>query len=77
MKWKTYYQNLNREQRESYAANAGTTTGHIETHLLSRRKIPRKELMSCLAEATNGACLLIDLLSHFYDVPEEEKDTAA
>lgn len=71
MKWRTYYQNLTREQREAYAADAGTTTGHIENHLMTRRKIPRKELMSSLAEATSGQCSLMELLSHFY----EEADT--
>ena len=72
MKWRTYYQTLTREQREAYAAEAGTTTGHIENHLMTRRKIPRKELMSSLAEATSGQCSLMELLSHFYEEPETE-----
>ena len=65
-KWRSFYQALSKEQREAYSQAAGTTTGHIENHLMTRRKIPRKELMSSLAEATDGQCSLLDLLTHFY-----------
>lgn len=75
--WRTYYQSLSRQQREAYAEAAGTTTGHIENHLMTRKKIPRKELMSSLAAASNGQCSLLDLLTHFYGENLSGGDSAA
>lgn len=66
MKWEKYYRNLTKQEREAYAAAAGTTIGHIENHLLPGRKVPRRELMSNLAKSTEGKCSMLDLVKHFY-----------
>lgn len=69
MDFRQFYASLGTEKlRKEYAARAGTTTKHIETHYLSTppRKIPRRERMAQLAQATNGAVSITELLEHFY-----------
>jgi len=63
-----YWRGLSKEEREAYAARAGTTVKYIETHLVSvpPRKVPRPALMNGLAEASRGRVSKADLLRHFY-----------
>jgi len=68
MNFRDYYQNLTSDQRTAYANRAGTTIGYIESHLLSRRKIPKRPTMNKLVKASRGKLTLQDLLNHFYQV---------
>ena len=67
MDFKTYYLGLTKRERETYARRAGTTTGYIQSHLVSRNKIPRKPTIERLAAASQGACSVDDLLAYFYE----------
>lgn len=69
MTLRDYYRRLDAEAREQFAARAGTTRPYVEVHLLPRRKIPRPDLMRRLADATQGAVGLGDMLNHFYSRP--------
>jgi len=67
-----WYKALPALERESFAARAGTTTGYIETHLIApenRRKVPRRELMARLINASDGALKFAELAAYFYGQP--------
>lgn len=66
MSWERYYRQLNKQQRAEYAARAGTSCLYIEIHLMRRKKVPRRDLMERLAEATQGVCSVTDVVAHFY-----------
>ena len=66
MNYKTYFRNLDESGRLSHANEAGTTPDYINIHLIPKRKIPRKELMQSLADATDGNCTYQDLIDYFY-----------
>lgn len=72
MRLQDYYRSLSGPEREAFAARANTTRAYIEIHLLAldagRRKTPRPELMRALHEASNGACSMNEVLSHFFEV---------
>ena len=71
MNYKTYFRNLDESAREAHAKKAGTTADYINIHLIPKRKIPRKELMQALADASGGQCSYRDLIDYFY-LDEEE-----
>lgn len=70
MNFRDYYLGLTPEQREDYATRAGTTLSYMP-QLINERpyKVPKPELMRGLAEASNGALTLEDVLMHFYGEP--------
>lgn len=43
--FKRCWLDLSPAEREDFAAEAGTTSHYIQTHLTGRRKIPRKKLL--------------------------------
>lgn len=49
--FKTFYQSLNDEQKESFAKKANTSAHYIATHLIYARKVPKRNLMNSLAKA--------------------------
>ncbi len=64
-----WYKELPPSEREAYARRAETTTRYIETHLIapeSRRKVPRRDLMTRLIAASNGALSFPELAAYFY-----------
>lgn len=65
MDFKTYYRSLNREQRARFAEVAETSVEYIEIHLISRRKVPKKDLMQRLAQASDGKLSYLDLVEFF------------
>lgn len=66
--FRNHFMRLSADERERYAQAAGTTALYIKTHLISvpPRKVPRTDLMHGLAEASDGALTLADVLEHFY-----------
>ena len=46
--FKKCWLDLSPAEREAFAAEAGTTSHYIQTHLTGRRKMPRKRLMDGL-----------------------------
>jgi len=72
MKFRDFFQDLDAEAQKRYAQRAGTTAKYIYTHYMSQppRKIPRRELMHSLVDASDGAVSLDELLEHFYLPPE-------
>lgn len=80
MDFKSFYQGLAASDRKRFAEIAGTSTGYIEIHLMSRRKIPKPALMESLAVACKefGAPLTqSDLLAFFYRTQQPEQSAAA
>lgn len=65
MNLKSYYQSLKREDREAFAARAGTSTGYIETHLLRKGRTPHKDKMRSLAAASEGSLSYDDVVRFF------------
>lgn len=65
---RAYYDSLNSKEKMAYAERAGTSSQYIQIHLMSAppRKVPRPDLMRQLVDATDGACSLEEVLSHFY-----------
>lgn len=49
--FKKCWLDLSPAEREAFAAEAGTTSHYIQTHLTGRRKMPRKRLMDGLFKA--------------------------
>ncbi len=66
MDFKAYYRSLDRSEREAYAVRAGTTVGYLENHLVYARKMPRRDLIERLANATEGAVSLDEIIEHFF-----------
>lgn len=66
MNYKTYFRSLDQAGREAHAKRANTSAEYINIHLISKRKIPRKELMQSLANASEGNCSYQDLINYFY-----------
>jgi hypothetical protein len=76
MDFKSFYQGLAVADRARFAEIAGTTTGYIEVHLVTRRKIPKPRLIASLAKACaqlGGAITEPDLLSFFYRMAEQSE----
>jgi hypothetical protein len=71
--FKKFFLDLTPTERDAFANRAGTTADYIETHLIakvSRRQIPRKELMEGLAKSGEGCFTYAELLSFFYEKEE-------
>lgn len=68
MDFRQFYASLTDAEKKDFADRAGTTPKNIEAHYLSTppRKIPRKDRMEQLAQASNGAVSMVELLEHFY-----------
>lgn len=70
MELKAYYYSLTPSEREQYAERAGTTAEYIRIHLVPRnrapQKLPKKELMQGLADASQGRVSFQEVLAHFY-----------
>lgn len=75
MKFSDYYRQLSSEEREQFAERAKTSTKYIEIHLLTVRKVARKDMMKALAAASQGHCSEQEILQHFYS--DFELDPAA
>ncbi len=63
--WKLWYRSLTKEEKQAYAERAGTTRTYIEVQLVSRRRIPRKDLMHRLASASLGRVGFDDVVRFF------------
>lgn len=64
--FKAFFLALGKEQREEYAKNAGTTAYYIHTHLINKYKTPRRQLMTGLANASEGVFTTAELSNFFY-----------
>lgn len=67
--FRTWYRSLTPQERVEYAKRANISQQYIEVHLMYRRKIPKRETMSRLAEASLGRIEYADLLQWFYERP--------
>lgn len=68
--FKTFFLGLTREQRVEFAREANTSVAYIQTHLISKRKVPQPPLMNRLARACEKFGSGINrekLLAFFYD----------
>ncbi len=69
MELKTYYRELSPAERKQYADRAGTETEYIRIHLIPPNnppdRMPRKDLLRSLAEASEGNVSLGEVLEHF------------
>lgn len=75
MDFKTYFRGLDQSEREAFAKRAETSADYVNIHLVPRNKIPRKENMKLLAEATQGAVSYSEIVDYFYK--EEQSEDAA
>jgi hypothetical protein len=66
MDFKTYYNSLTDSERTEFAKLASTTTEYIRIHLITKNKIPRKQLMQDLVNASAGKLTIESLLNFFY-----------
>lgn len=67
--FRSWYRSLNGAERSEYARRAGVSRAYIEVHLMYRRKVPKRETMLRLADASLGRVAYEDLLSWFYQRP--------
>lgn len=65
--FKDFFLSLSERDQVEYAERAKTTANYIRTHLITRYKIPRKDLMQRLVDASNGSLKINDLTSFFYE----------
>ena len=61
--FKKFWLSLTPENRLQVATDAGTTPGYIKSHLIHKRKVPKRELMDSL----HAACV-----AHGADVSKEK-----
>lgn len=61
-----YYRSMSQEDRAAYAERAGTSKEYIEIHLIPRRKVPKKQTMRALSDASEGAVTFEDVVSYFF-----------
>jgi len=64
--FRDYFLSLSKKEQQAFADTAGTTTNYIRTHLITRYKVPRRELMSRLSAATNGHIDVTAMTNFFY-----------
>ena len=74
MDFRTYFYSLSPAERAAFAKRADTSVGYIQSHLISKRKIPRPASMRKLVAASQDQLTLDDLLAHFYP-PDRQADT--
>lgn len=67
MNLKLFYAGLSEPQKVEFAEKAGTTVRYIESHLIHRNRVPRKELIKGLSEASNGALNQNSLILWFHE----------
>lgn len=67
--FKQWYQALNRGEREEFARRAGVSMPYIEISLCARRKIPRRDTMIRLSDASLGRLPYEELVAWFYGRP--------
>lgn len=67
MDFRDFYLNLKHEERAEYAKRAATSPNYIQCHLIGKppRKIPRLSAIKALADATEGACSINEVVGHF------------
>lgn len=53
--FKQFWHGLSNENRLQVAKDAGTTPGYIKSHLIHKRKMPKRELMDSLHAACVAA----------------------
>ena len=66
MDFKTYFFSLPDAERTEFANAANTTSEYIRIHLVTKNKIPRKQLIQDLADASKGNLTTASLLDFFY-----------
>lgn len=69
MEYSKYFFDMSEVEQDEYAIRAGTTGRYLRTHVLVpsvRRKIPRRDKIEGLVNATCGACTIDDVLSYLY-----------
>ena len=66
MNYKKYFREMDQPSRVAHAKRAETSAEYINIHLIPRYKIPRKELMRKLANASEGKVSYLDIVNYFY-----------
>jgi hypothetical protein len=61
-----FWRGLSVPERHGFADKAGTTYHYINTHLIHRRKQPRKETIRNLADSSNGHLTYEGLIDFFF-----------
>jgi len=72
MKLDKYFRSLESGQQELFARSVGTTTGYLKAHVfapISRRKIPRREMLDKIWLESGGNVSRSDALNYFYPDP--------
>lgn len=64
--FKSWFLSLDDAEREGFALRAQTSVGYIKTHVIHRRKMPRRRTIEALALASNGAFGESDLITFLY-----------
>jgi len=70
MDLRSYYYSLTPSQREAYAKRCGTSVKYFDNHLMLKRpsRIPRRELLTALADKSKGNVSFEKVISHFFQV---------
>lgn len=69
MNYIEFFFSMDREAQDRYAIKANTTGDYLRTHIfvpIERRKIPRRQKIESLVDATDGACSIDDVLDFLY-----------
>jgi predicted transcriptional regulator len=61
-----FWRALNEPDRQNFADSAGVSSKYINTHLVYRRKQPRKETIRKLADASDGLLTYDGLVDFFF-----------
>ena len=56
MRFAEFYISMSSADQENYARRVGTTAEYIESHLLTKRRIPRRDKMIALAASRTDIC---------------------
>lgn len=72
--FRDFFLDMSEIERTKYAKSAGTTVGYIKTHLITKYKVPRPELMNRLVDASKGELTMSDLTDFFYNNTEKTKN---
>jgi hypothetical protein len=74
--FKSFYRSLDRDQKVTFAAEAGTSTRYIETHLVYARKIPgptRMEKLYAACVQFGATFTKAQLIAFFYE-PNKDRE---
>ena len=78
MQFAEFLKGLDESARADYARRAGTTPGYIRVHLLSGRKVPRRDLLEALVVASDGQVSRTEMLDHFFPpAPQGAEEASA